>query len=249
MLVKLSIITVTLNSAKSLRKTIDSVLGQSYESFEHIIIDGKSTDNTEQVVRSYNDPRIIFRSELDSGLYHAMNKGLSIAQGDLICFLNSDDWLFDNTVLSDIAKIYKTRCPDIILNGIVFVSGENKIVKRRWVPKHFNNRLLKLGWSAPHPGFFFTKKIYDLIGPIDVRYRISADYDFILRGLNKADLVVCSNKIAVSMSLGGISSNSNLKGVYRKVIEDAIIANRNGLYGLFTAIMKRIIKVNQFINV
>lgn len=225
------------------------MLAQSYKSIEHIIIDGKSTDGTELIVKSYADPRIIFCSELDSGLYYAMNKGLSIAQGDLICFLNSDDWFFDSNVLSDIVSIYIKKSPDIILNGVVFVNGLDGKVKRKWVPLYFNKILLNLGWSAPHPGFFFSKKIYKSIGGFDVRYRISSDYDFILRGLNAANNVVCSSRIAVSMGLGGISSNGNIRAVYRKFIEDTLIAKRNGLCSLFTAIMKRVIKLNQLINV
>lgn len=208
-MMRVSVITVCYNSAASISRSISSVLAQSHTDLELIIIDGGSTDRTLEVVKEYNDARITVVSESDTGIYDAMNKGLSIASGDIICFLNSDDYFFDNKVLRSVVEKFNNDGCDIVLGDVVYFDPRRpqKIV-RRYPARRFDLYNLKFGWMPPHPGFFARRKIYENFGFFDDTYRIAGDFEFIARVFSDAKIdFAYLDRVAVQMSTGGVSTS------------------------------------------
>ena len=176
-----SIITATYNSAKTINETIDSLLAQTFKSFEVIIIDGLSTDNTLIKIKNYNDPRIRINSDKDEGIFDALNKGISKANGNIIGFLHSDDTLNNKDTLKVISENFDLDT-DGTYGDLCYVSSANpdKII-RNWISNNFSDRSLKFGWMPPHPTLFLRKAVYDKHGSFKLDYKVSSDYDFILR--------------------------------------------------------------------
>ena len=181
---KISIITATYNSNKSLKSCIDSVVMQDYGSIEYIIIDGQSTDSSIDIVNDFQTsyPYIKVVSENDDGIYDALNKGLAIATGDVIGFLHSDDLFPSSTIISELASKINNDNLDGIYGDLQYVNKENtnKII-RLWKSCEFKLELLKKGWMPAHPTLFLKKHVYDKYGEFNTFYKISADYDFMLR--------------------------------------------------------------------
>lgn len=177
-----SIITVTYNSAVTIRETIESVLEQSYDNIQHIFIDGQSTDNTVEVIEQYRnryDIPICLISEPDEGLYDAMNKGVKLATGDIIGILNSDDILAHSGVISSVINTLKLPDIDACYGDIEFFETDHpdKTV-RKWVASMGNYRF---GWNPPHPSLYVRKRVYQLIGGYRADLRLASDYDFMVR--------------------------------------------------------------------
>ena len=135
---KISVVTISHNSSKTIRNTIDSVLSQDYENIEYIVIDGNSTDETTDIIRSYGDKISYFISEKDDGLYDAMNKGIRVATGDVVGILNSDDFYYTNHVISDIAEMFIFNETDAVYGDLLYVDtiDTNKI-RRYWKSGEF----------------------------------------------------------------------------------------------------------------
>jgi len=197
-MIKFSIITVCLNSSKTIRRCLESVTNQTYKNFEHIIIDGKSQDDTLSMLSEFQLDKII--SEEDDGIYYAMNKGINIAEGEYILFLNSDD-VYQANYLEELSKV---------ANGYDFISfGVNLVYPKKnikWLPDS-NILSNKYFWSMPmpHPGLAVLKKVVDDIGGFDTRFRLAADYDFILRMFKKTRNGYLSNQVLVDFYAGGQS--------------------------------------------
>ena len=203
---KISIITVCLNSELTIAKTINSILEQSHSDLELLVIDGLSTDNTIQVASSFKDQRVKVLSDKDNGIYNAMNKGLELATGDIILFLNSDDFLAERQVLSEVISLFDKTKADIIYGGIAYV-GKNKKILYEWMPQKFKRKSYKNGFHTPHPAFYAKKKLYDKKGGFDENFKVAADFDLMLRFMEDAETKsVLSNKIMVHMSAVGFSS-------------------------------------------
>lgn len=197
-MIKFSIITVCLNSSKTIKRCLESVSNQTYKNFEHIIIDGKSQDDTLAILSEFQLDKII--SEEDDGIYYAMNKGINIAKGEYILFLNSDD-VFHINYLEELAKIATGY--DFISFGVNLVYPQKNI---KWLPDS-NILSNKYFWSMPmpHPGLAVLKKVVEDIGGFDTRFRLAADYDFILRMLKKTRNGYFSNQVLVDFYAGGQS--------------------------------------------
>jgi glycosyltransferase involved in cell wall biosynthesis len=181
---KISIITVTYNSAATIRDTIESLLTQVHPQIEHIVIDGASQDDTLRIVLSYGTRIARFISEPDHGIYDAMNKGLAIASGDLVGFLNSDDAYSDETVLSDVAKCFAEGNVDYVYGDIQMLNEAGEVV-RHWQTGEIPLEGL---WSTqiPHPAFFVRRSLLNSLNPaFDPSYRISADLKQQLILINK----------------------------------------------------------------
>lgn len=207
---KLSIITPSYNSAKTIARTIDSVLAQSYPDLEYIIIDGASTDSTRDIVLSYQDKlNIKFISELDKGIYDAMNKGVKLATGEIIGILNSDD-LFDNDkVLSSISEAFKDQTVDAVYGDIKYFSDDVNQIKRYWRAGEYQEKNLSNGWIIPHPSLFLRKAVYDKYGSFNIDFKIAGDYEFILRLLKIHKInVKYLPTVLVRMYDGGTSGSS-----------------------------------------
>lgn len=201
---KVSIITVCLNSEKYIEKTIQSVLAQSYPHIEYIVIDGKSADNTLTIINKYRAEIDIFLSEKDDGIYDAMNKGLSLSTGDIIYFLNSGDLLYDNTTIEQIVNIFieKTECL-MVYGDLVFYSDRIKNYisnNRRGDPVEF------LIHGTSHQSLFVRKNLFETIGLFNTNFTILADKDWLLQSIIGKGLPIVYTGMPICYFLaGGIS--------------------------------------------
>lgn len=246
---KLTIITATFNSAHGINKCMDSILHQDYENIEYIIIDGESKDLTLEIIseKQKTHPSIKLISESDQGIYDALNKGLSAASGDIIGFVHSDDFLESNNIIGDIVSMIKSENLDGVYGDLQYVDKNNtKIVIRNWKSSEFNKSLLKRGWMPPHPTLYLKKEVYENHGLFDLSYKISADYDFMLRVFNDSELKFgYLPKVITRMRVGG-ASNRSLKNIIRKTKEDYRAIKRNKIGNFTTLITKNTSKLKQF---
>ncbi len=245
---KVSIITATYNSEKSLQRAIDSVANQDYNNIEHIIIDGGSTDSTLSIIKSNLNKISTYISEKDNGIYSAFNAGLKLATGEIIGFLNSDDIFNDPHVISRTVNSFQLKKCDVLYGNLVYQSKERKKSKtvRYWKSNVFHPNCLKYGWMPPHPTVYCKKEIYEKYGYFDENLKISADYDFILRVFK--DTAVRKTylpTVMVKMDLGG-ASNGSFKGICRKSKEDFEAIKRNNIGGFYTLLCKNFRKILQF---
>jgi len=187
-----SIITVVLNRKDTIEFAIKSVLSQTYSNIEYIIVDGGSTDGTVDVIKKYNKYILKWISEPDNGIYDAMNKGIKMARGQIIGILNSDDVYADNKVIEVVVKAIEENNADCCWSDLVYVDRENtdKII-RYWKSSEFKEEKLKRGWMPPHPTFFVKKWVYEKYGYFNLDFPIAADYELMLRLLEKYKIRSC----------------------------------------------------------
>lgn len=218
----ITVITINYNNAPGLRKTLESVSSQTSKSFEYIIVDGASSDGSEDIIRNFHiksDLKCRFVSEADTGIYNAMNKGLGLASRDYVLFLNSGDMFNSIFTISEICSTLETYdFPTALYGDIIFVDSINK-VKRKWVSGSFVRYKFLLGWMLPHPGTAIKLREIEKLGLFDESYHIAADYDLIYRlfYVEKLDAVYLS-KALVRMEEGGVS-NGSLLNVIRGNLE------------------------------
>ena len=245
---KISIVTITFNNSETIRDTIDSVISQNYEHIEYIIVDGKSTDNTIDIIKSYGDKISYLISEEDDGLYDAMNKGIRAATGDVVGILNSDDFYYTNHVISDVAEVFIFNDVDSVYGDLLYVdTGDTDIIRRYWKSGDFNMKKMRKGWTIPHPTFFIKKEIYNKFGLYSIRLKSASDYEMILRLLYKNKISISYlPKIMVKMRIGGIS-NYSIWNRLRGNNEDYISWKMNGLNPpMFIRLRKPLSKLSQF---
>jgi glycosyltransferase len=244
---KVSIITSVYNNKHQIKQAIDSVLSQSYENIEYIIIDGASTDGTINIIKSYKDKISKFISEPDEGIYSGLNKGIDLATGDIIGFLHSDDFYVNSYVIENIMKIFNNNECDGVYGDLIYVDKKDtdKII-RYWKSGEFEHKNLKKGWMPPHPAFFVKKEIYNKFGYFDTDFKIAADYNFMLKILiDKKIRIHYLPKVLYVMRVGG-KSNKSLKNIWQKSKEDLMALKRNRIGGIRTLIKKNISKIYQF---
>lgn len=245
---KISIITPAFNSAGTIAGCISSVTSQSYPDLEHIIIDGASRDNTLEVVNSLPNRVSKIVSEPDTGIYCALNKGILLAGGDIIGLLHSDDELASPEVIEKICAKFKEDGVDIVYGDITYVSRNNghKVI-RYWKSRPFDRSLLLKGWMPAHPSIFIKKEVFTRHGLFDLDYKISSDYDLILRLLKNEDIKVEYLPLLITrMKLGG-ASNRSIGNIIRKSFEDYKIIRRHRLpMPLLVLAGKNFGKLNQF---
>ena len=246
---KISIITVVRNNVATINDAINSVLSQTYKNIEYIVIDGASTDGTVGVVQSYTNKIDKFITEKDHGLYDAMNKGITLATGDIIGILNSDDMYFDINVIEDIANTFLEKKTDSVFGDLHYVDKNNtNKVMRHWKTSDFKLGSFAKGWHPPHPSFFAKKEVYEKYGLFDLELSISADFDLMLRFLEKHQISsVYLPKTLVKMRTGGQSNNSirniitSNKSILKSFSKNKIKVNK-WLY-LFNRLMPKLIQV------
>lgn len=228
---KISIITATFNSGLTIHDTIRTVLSQKYSDYEHIIVDGNSNDNTLDIIREFEpvyNGKLRWISEPDRGLYDAMNKGISMATGDVIGILNSDDFYTSNDVLSTVAR--EIEDVDAIYGDIHYVAPNNlnKCV-RYYSSKDFRRWKMRLGFMPAHPSFYCRREVYARYGLFDLSFKVAADFEQLLRLIYNHNISTkYIEKNFVTMRTGGVSS-SGLKS-HKKIIRDHILAyKKNGL--------------------
>jgi glycosyltransferase len=206
--VKISVITVAFNSASTIEDSLRSVAEQSHPDVEHIVIDGASTDNTVAVVRRHGEHLARVVSERDHGIYDAMNKGAALATGDVIGFLNSDDWYAGPDVLSWVNDQFDLGA-DLVYGDLAFVSSDRPFqVRRVWRDRqHAAQDLFQRGWQPAHPTTFIRSELFRALGGFNTRWRIAADYVFLAAAMRHPGLRLAHvGRHLVNMRLGGAST-------------------------------------------
>tara|TARA_B100000886_G_scaffold329879_1_gene279712 strand:- start:4523 stop:5287 length:765 start_codon:yes stop_codon:yes gene_type:complete len=246
---KISIITATFNRGHFIESCVLSILRQDIKDVELIIIDGLSTDSTFEKLRPLikKNKNIKFYSETDSGIYDALNKGINKANGEIIGFLHSDDVFYNSEVLKKIICKFKNHDIDGLYGNLEYVEkiDTNKVV-RFWESCAFNNNLLRKGWAPPHPTLFLKSNIYKKHGKFDLKFKISADYDFMLR-IFKDDSLKFEYvpRVITRMRIGGVS-NKNIKNIFIKTFEDFKAIRKNKIGSVGTLLRKNTSKIKQF---
>lgn len=246
---KISIITVSYNSAETIRDTIESVLNQTYSDIEYIIVDADSTDNTVEIIREYEPKfgsRLKWVSEKDDGLYDGMNKGIKIATGDIVGIINSDDFYHRNDIIQFIANSFiENKDVQATFADIRFVNPDNldKTV-RYYASKRFKTWRLRFGFMPPHPSFFTYKHNFEKYGYYKTTYKIASDYELLVRFLYRNKLKYKYLPVDVmKMRTGGISTAS-LKSNLVLVKEDVKACKENGFYtNSFFILLKYVTKI------
>lgn len=226
---KVSIVTVCFNSVATIEETIRSVREQTYESVEHVIVDGGSTDGTQEVVGRYNGRIKKFISEPDRGIYDAMNKGLALAGGDVVAFLNADDVYASPGVIRDVVSAMRAGDTDGVYGDLVYVGrcDADRIV-RYWRAGAYRPRAFRRGWSPPHPTFFCRTSLYRTLGGFDPAYRIAGDFELMLRFIEKNGIRVrYVPRPLVRMRAGGRANT--IRGIVQGNREIARAFHRNGM--------------------
>ena len=249
---KISIITATFNSEKTLQDTLDSVLRQDYRNIEHIIIDGGSTDSTVDLIQAYasktTSHSVKWVSEKDRGIYDAMNKGIAMATGDVIGILNSDDYFTSNDVVSKLIKPFSDEEIDAVYGDIHFIHDkEREKITRYYSSKMFSPFWIRFGFMPAHPSLYVRKEIYDKVGLYKLDYKIGADFEMVVRMFHvhkiKAHYI---NMDFVTMRNGG-ASTSGVQSHKLLLQEDARACRENGLYSnQFLISLKYLYKVFEF---
>ena len=232
--IMISIITATYNSAKTINDTIKSVLCQTNKDFEYIIVDGGSTDETIDIVKSYESEfsgRLKWVSEKDKGIYDAMNKGIKMASGDIIGILNSDDYYTSDDILQTIADAFKCQNVDAIYGDIHFIKdGVPDKCVRYYSSRLFSPFWLRFGFMPAHPSFYCKREVFDKSGLYRLDYKIGSDYEMMVRLFRKHKISSrYVPKDFVTMRTGG-ASNSNLQSRLTLIKEDVKACRDNGIY-------------------
>lgn len=248
--IKISIITVTYNSAATLEQTIQSVVSQTYSNIEYIIVDGLSTDSTLNIVEKYRDKISKLVSEKDQGLYDAINKGIALANGDVVGILHSDDFYTHNRVIEEYATMFEKGSYDGVYADLYYVDKDDtdKIV-RTWKSGAYNDGDFLNGWMPPHPTFFVKRNCYKQFGNFSLEFKTAADYELMLRFIHKQKIKLgYLNSFTVKMRTGG-KSNANVQSRLNANREDRRAWEMNGLSPRFyTLYLKPFRKILQFIK-
>jgi len=242
---KVSIITISYNSEKTIKATLDSVVSQTHKNIQHIIIDGKSNDDTISICSNY--PHLFkIISEKDKGVYDAFNKGLKIASGDVVGFLNSDDIFHSNNSIQNIVKGFSDKI-DGVFGNLKFYNKNNKVI-RKWISKPFRIGAFEKAWMPPHPTFYCRKKIYDKYGYYDDSFKIAGDFELMLRFIELNNIKTkFIDKDLIKMKAGGISNSGLISKI--KILKEEFKAfkiNKISLNKLFY-ILNKARKIKEFL--
>lgn len=246
---RISLITVTYQSAETLKDTIESVRRQSFEDMEYIVVDGGSTDETLDILKNNGDVVNHWISEPDNGIYDAMNKGIGMASGEVIGFLHADDAFARAEVIENIADRYLKSGFHLLYGDLEYVSADNpEKVIRYWRSGSFRRQQLQRGWMPPHPTVYVSREFFAQIGAFNTEYRISADYEWLLRALSFPSIKVeYLPEVLVRMRLGG-ASNKSLRNVIAKSGEDLRALRDHQVGGFRTLFWKNASKISQFVR-
>lgn len=244
---KFSIITTVLNGIPFIKDCTRSVAGQTYEDIEYIVIDGGSTDGTLDAIRAREDVVSKWVSGPDSGMYGALNRGIAMASGSVIGFLHADDVYAHERVIEKVAAKLKDTDADSCYGDLIYVGRQdNDRIVRRWKSREYRRGLFRHGFMPPHPTFFVKKSVYDKHGLFDLSFRISADYELMLRFLERHGVSTCYiPEVLVKMRTGGIS-NLSVRNILAKTAEDFRAWRDNGLsMGASAVALKNLTKIPQ----
>tara|TARA_Y100000816_G_scaffold180695_1_gene130743 strand:+ start:10722 stop:11480 length:759 start_codon:yes stop_codon:yes gene_type:complete len=250
---KISIITTTFNSSKTILKCISSIKNQKYRNIEMIWIDNSSTDETYKILNRYKNNKTKLIQVKRKSISEAWNIGVKKSTGDIISFLNSDDFLSNENTIKKIVNTFKLKRCDCVYTDVFYLNNSGKII-RNWKAntfsnenqtyKYFNNKL-KFGWMMPHPGLYVKKNLINKIGFFNDTYKVSFDYDFIIRLLKYKKIKAFYLPIVSVKMLTGGNSNK-IQNIIRKMKEDLKIIKKHKIGGFRTLFLKNFSKLNQF---
>ena len=244
---KISLITATFNSSLTVTDTLQSVAKQTHPDIEHIIIDGNSSDETLDIIKKFPHVQKVV-SEKDKGIYDAMNKGITLASGDIIGIINSDDYYANERVIEKIAAAFNDQSIDMVYGDMQYIDKNNssKII-RNWKAGEYSASAFYYGWMPPHPTLFVRKKIYDQVGLFNITLKSSADYELMIRLFVKHQFNSrYLPELLVKMRAGGFS-NASFANRLRANKEDHLAWKLNGLRpAILTRFLKPIRKIFQF---
>ena len=244
--VKISLITVCYNAQSTIVRCIQSVVSQGYENLEYIIIDGGSSDKTIQLIQPFANYIDYFLSESDSGIYDAMNKGISAATGDIIGMLNADDFFASDDVLAQVAAVFYESNTDILYGNLDFVDLNATII-RKWRTKAYKNGYFEWGWMPAHPTFYCRKYLFNRFGFYSLDYGTAADYELMLRFIHAQSVkITFLDKVLVNMQLGGLSNNSLTNRIKAWKFDLKAIRNNHLKFPLLVLILKPLRKIGQY---
>jgi glycosyltransferase involved in cell wall biosynthesis len=205
---KVSIITVAFNAVRSIADTLESVAAQTHPEIEHVVVDGASTDGTQEVIKRHGKHVARLISEPDHGIYDAMNKGLRLATGEVIGFLNADDVYADNGVLERVSAIMAKEGLDALFGDAEFVSSARPNQPlRRYRSERFRPERIAWGWMPAHPALFLKRSVYERFGQFRTDYRIAGDFELVARIFHGGTLTYRHvPEVLVRMQTGGIST-------------------------------------------
>lgn len=248
---KFSVITVCFNSEASIQKAIDSVAAQTWPNIEHIVIDGASRDATVGIIQRSLHKIAHFVSEPDGGVYEAMNKGLKLATGDVIAFLNSDDVYHDALVLETVARSMLDQALDGLYGDVEFFNAASpQKTVRTYNSGRFSPSRIAWGWMPAHPALFVRRAIYEQFGYFQEDYRIAGDYEFVARVFKNGQIKSCHlPKVLVRMQTGGLST-SGLRATYLLNKEILRACRQNGIASNWLMVLsKYFFKVRELFHV
>jgi glycosyltransferase involved in cell wall biosynthesis len=228
---KVSIITVSFNSAKTITDTIESVLSQDYPQIEYIIVDGGSKDNTVDIIKQYQDRISHWVSEKDRGMYDAMNKGIAIATGDVIGILNSDDVYMNTHIVSELMELMQSKRAQVVFADLILVDQDNpQKVLRYYDSSYFHPNKFKYGWMPAHPTVFVKRELYEAVGNFSITYQIAADYEMLIRilAIQRARYAYLPKPVVRMRSGGASTAGLSRNWILNQEIVDACRAN--GIY-------------------
>lgn len=252
---QVSLITCTYNSEKTIKDCCLSIISQSCKELEHIILDNNSQDQTLAIIDRYKiKPQKILQQK-SIGIYGALNEGLKAANGEIVGILHSDDELINSSIVEKVRKIFLNDKVDVLFSNLFYTKKNNtqKII-RKWksnlspgiqsnfkIQKKINN-----GWMPPHTTIFFKKSLLNEVGYYDEKFKISSDYDFIIRLFKSKKIkIFFLDEFTVKMRIGG-ASNKNIKNIFLKIYEDLTIMKKNKMNILKTILFKNLSKISQF---
>jgi len=243
---KVSIITACFNSEATLADSIKSVNSQTYGNVEHIFVDGGSSDGTLKIIKEVSERHFKVVQDLRSGVYPALNKGISEASGEIIGFVHSDDFLCHESVLENIVAVLDEPRISGVYGDLQYVNRSMPdYIERNWKAGKINKNSLKRGWMPPHPTLYLKKHVYEALGYFNTHYQISADYEFILRVFkNEKIKIEYIPEVLVKMRSGGIS-NRSLSNLFEKSQEDLKAVRSAGIGGIDVVALKNLRKLGQ----
>ena len=246
---KVSVITVCYNRKATIEQSIMSVLDQDYPDIEYIVVDGNSSDGTQDIIRSYSNKIAKYISEPDKGMYDAINKGLGLATGDIVGLMHSDDVFYDTSVVTKIVESFKNNPEtDAIYGDGIYVTNddEQKIVRNR-IGGNYDYKRLKSGWLPLHPTVYIKKTIIDKYGNYNLNFKIASDTEFLLRYLFKYKIsLTYLDTYIVKMRMGGLSTN--YKRAFEVLREDYNIYKFHQLSGARAVFQKKMLALMQYVK-
>lgn len=246
---KISVVAAVFNNAATVGQAIESVLSQHHDDIELLVQDGVSTDGTLEVLKGIDDPRLRVVTEADGGIYDALNRAIARATGDVIGLMHSDDFFVSPDVLSKVAHAFEDPEIDGVYGDLTYVSAQNPDrVIRYWRSGIYTPAKLRHGWMPPHPTLYLRRNVFQNHGLYDTSFRISADYDAMLRYLVTGQIrLAYIPEVMVKMRVGG-ESNKSLGKIVQKSGEDYRAIRRNGVGGIGTLALKNLSKASQFLK-